>query len=456
MNDINSLFAISPIDGRYRKITAPLADYFSEFALIGYRFKVEAYYFIALLEILPQLQHFKNHPNVNILRKRTQNFSPNDAKRVKIIEEKINHDVKSVEDFMRELLFDFPEEREFLHFALTSFDTDGMARPWLLKDAHYNVVMPLFNKAIDSMRQLQNWNFPMLARTHGQPASPTIFGKEMKVFVERIDVQRIPLDAIPWSAKFGGATGNFNAHHVAYPEIDWRQFADKFVSSLGHTSAQASILPDLVRTQTTTQIEHYDNFAAYCQAWIRINNILINFARDIWNYTMLEYIKQKPKSGEVGSSTMPHKINPIDFENAEGNLGLANAILDHFVNKLPISRLQRDLTDSTVIRNVGVPLAHMMVAFHSLAKGIGKLEVNEQKINEDLGNNWAVIAEAIQTILRRERFPNSYDTLKELTRTGEKITKKTLHKFINSLDIDKSVKTELMAITPWNYTGITV
>jgi len=439
------LTAISPVDGRYAKVTQPLAEYFSEYGLIKYRFRVETNYFVALLDILPQLQHFRNHPNVAILLRRAQELSLDDAQRVKTIEDKINHDVKSVEEFMRELLVDYPNEREFIHFALTSFDTDGMARPWMLRDAHTKVMMPLFTEVLETLEELQNWNFPMLARTHGQPASPTILGKEMMVFVERIKAQRIPLEIIPWSAKFGGANGNLNAHHVAYPQIDWRDFADKFVDSLG-----------LVRTQVTTQIEPYDNLAAYCQAWMRINTILIGFARDMWTYIMLEYMKQKPKDDEVGSSTMPHKVNPIDFENAEGNLGYANAILDHFANKLPISRLQRDLTDSTVIRNMGVPLAHMMIAFKSLLKGIKKIGVNELKINEDLENNWAVISEAIQTILRRECYPNAYDVLKKLTRTGEKITQKSLHDFIDTLEVSDDVKIELKEITPWNYTGITV
>jgi len=444
---VDSLYAVSPIDGRYASQTDCLTIYFSEYALIKHRFKVEAEYVIALIDILPQLERFKNH-DINIiefLRTRAEVFNISDAKRVKEIEKVTNHDVKSVEVFMRELLHDYPKEREFIHFALTSFDTDGMARPLMLKHSHEKIMLPLLINVLTSLEEaVQKWDhIPMLAHTHGQPASPTFVGKEIKVFVERIKGQMNQLQSIPSSAKLGGATGNLNAHYVAYPDINWHKFADKFVEGLG-----------LARTQVTTQIEPNDNLAAYCHAWVRINNILIDFVCDMWTYIMLEYFKQIPKAGEVGSSTMPNKINPLDFENAEGNLGFANAMLEHFAEKLTKSRLQRDLSDSTVVRNMGVPLAHMVIAFNSILKGMKKTEVNTMKIDEDLENNWAVISEAIQTILRREAYPNAYDVLKKLTRTGEKITKETLHAFIDSLDVSDPIKAELKAITPWNYTGV--
>ena len=442
----DSLFAVSPVDGRYRKQTEDFRMYFSEFALIKYRFYVEVEYFIALTNILPQLASFKDHVLLRELRRKVDMFNEADAERIKAIEKIINHDVKAVELFMRELMSDYPE-KEFIHFALTSFDTDGMARPLMLKHAHEKIALPSLLTVILWLQKhvLQWWDIPVLAHTHGQPASPTFLGKEIKVFVERLEAQIVLLQQIPWSGKFGGANGNLNAHYVAYPHINWHAFADQFVSDLG-----------LVRTKTTTQIESYDNLAAYCHAWMRINTILIDFTRDMWAYIHKDYIKQKPNPKETGSSTMPHKINPIDFENGEGNLGLANAILDHLAAKLPISRLQRDLSDSTVIRNMGVPLAHILIANNSILKGMNKIEVNIIKIDEDLNNNWAVISEAYQTILRREMYPNAYDILKDLTRTGEKITKRTLHAFVNSLNVNKAVKKELKAITPWNYVGVVI
>lgn len=445
--DLNSLTAVSPIDGRYRKQTESLDEYFSEFALIKYRFMIEVLYFIELTRILPQLNHFKDHQVLNDLLTRVVSFNEQDALRVKEIESKTNHDVKSVEIFMRELMVDYPEEREFIHFGLTSFDVDGMARPLMLKEAHDKIILPALQEVkLCLMHLYHDWNgIVLLARTHGQPASPTRLGKEMYVFEERFDSQLNYLRNVIHSAKFGGATGNFNAHHVAYPDINWKSFAHDFVQKLG-----------LIRTSTTTQIEPYDNVATYCNTMKQINTILIDFCRDMWTYIMLEEIKQKPKDGEFGSSAMPHKVNPIDFENAEGNLGFANAIFTHLADKLPISRLQRDLSDSTVIRNMGVPLAHTLIALKAIKKGLGKVTPNTDKINANLSDNWAVIAEAIQTILRREGFPSSYDTLKELTRTGEKITEDALHKFIETLDVNDEVKTELKALTPWNYTGIDI
>lgn len=441
------LFCISPVDGRYFDKTEELEIYFSEFALIKHRFVIEVKYLIKLIGILPQLNQFKNHQVINDLKNKMMTFNIQDARRIKEIEKKINHDVKAVEMYLRELLADYPELCEFIHFALTSFDTDGMARPLMLKTAHDEVIFPAFQEVNALLARLsKDWNnITLLGRTHGQPASPTILGKEMFVFVDRLDGQKDYLHKVVHSAKLGGATGNFNAHHVAYPTIDWVEFSNTFVETLG-----------LQRLQTTTQIEPYDNFAAYCHAWMRINTILIDFCRDMWTYIMLEEIRQKPKAGEVGSSTMPHKVNPIDFENAEGNLGFANVMLDYFATKLPISRLQRDLSDSTVIRNVGVPLAHMLIAFKAIKKGIGKIVPNYEKINANLDDNCVVIAEAIQTILRREGYRGSYDVLKELTRTGKKITKDALHTFIDTLDIKEEVKIEMKAITPQNYTGIPV
>jgi adenylosuccinate lyase len=443
--NLNSLTAISPIDGRYRKNTQELDAYFSEFALIKYRFKVEAEYFIALIELLPQLAHLRDHKLIHELRKKVESFSLADAERVKEIEKVKNHDVKSVEEFMRELLYEYPKEREFLHFALTSFDTDGVARPLMLLDAYHHVMLPAFDALYVRLYDLSvQWkDIPMLGRTHGQPASPTVLGKELYVFYDRLNGQKNYLNFVIHSAKFGGATGNFNAHKVAYPKINWTNFADQFVAKFG-----------LKRSQITTQIEPYDNIAAFSHVWMRINTILIDLCRDIWMYIMLEQFKQTPKAGEVGSSTMPHKVNPIDFENAEGNLGVANALFAHFADKLPISRLQRDLSDSTVIRNMGVPLAHTLIALNAIIKGFGKISPNIEKINFDLNDNWAVISEAIQTILRREGYPSSYDVLKKLTRTGKKITKKRLHAFIDKLKISDELKVELKAITPSNYVGV--
>lgn len=455
-NLLHELTAISSIDGRYGSKTFELRNYFSEYALIKYRVIVEVEYFKDLCDVLPQLKDFDRFA-FTYFDHLVEKFSLEDAKRIKELEKVTNHDVKAVEYWLREKfdVFEHPnfggrnisDYKEFIHFALTSFDTDGIARPLMLKDAHEQIMLPLLQEVITSLEKFaQKWNhLPMLARTHGQPASPTILGKEINVFVQRLRGQVHQLQNIPWSAKLGGATGNFNAHYIAYPDVNWIEFADNFVEKLG-----------LVRTQVTTQIEPNDNLAAYCHAWVRINNILTDFVRDVWTYIMLECFKQIPKAGEVGSSTMPHKVNPLDFENAEGNFGIANALFEHFASKLTISRLQRDLSDSTVVRNMGVPLAHMIIAFKSILKGMPKTDVNTVKINEDLENNWAVVSEAVQTILRREGYPGSYDVLKELTRTGKKITKDTLHTFIDSLEISDLIKIELKAITPWNYIGVIV
>jgi len=449
--ELNSLTAVSPVDGRYRKQTEQLAEYFSEFALIKYRFKIEVEYFIALTEILPQLYHLQNHHLIEDLRLRVDMFDQGVAKRIKDIESKINHDVKSVEVYLRELLASYPVEREFVHFGLTSFDVDGMARPLMLKEAHEKILMPSLLAVVHQIDRYADdtIDVPMMAFTHGQPASPTYLGKEFLVFKCRLDDEIEYLKQVRHSAKFGGATGNFNAHYVAYPDIDWGEFATKFIEKLG-----------MKRNRLTTQIEPYDHFAAYCHALFRINTTLIDFCRDVWEYIKMEYFIQQPKKGEVGSSAMPHKINPIDFENAEGNLGFANAMFDHFAAKLPISRLQRDLSDSTVIRNAGMPLAHILISHQAIIKGMTKLRVgskpniNFTMIAADLEKNWAVVAEAIQTILRREGYPSSYDTLKDLTRTGEKITKETIHVFIDTLDVSMEVKLELKAISPSNYTGV--
>ena len=445
---INTLSAISPVDGRYRRHTEILAPYFSEFGLIHYRVKVEIEYFIALCEIpLPQLEAF-DKGLFPAIRKIYLDFSEADATAIKEIEKTTNHDVKAVEYFIKDKFaaLGIGEQSEFIHFGLTSQDINNTSIPWTLKDASEKELFPLIEGLIQSLTGLaEEWkDISMLAKTHGQPASPTRLGKEMAVFVERLQVQYEQLKAVPFSAKFGGATGNFNAHHVAYPGNDWVAFGNNFVNTtLG-----------LSRSQKTTQIEHYDNIAAYSDALKRINTILIDFSRDIWTYVMMEYFKQKIKEGEVGSSAMPHKVNPIDFENAEGNLGVANALLEHFAAKLPISRLQRDLTDSTVLRNIGVPLAHVVIAFKSLEKGIGKLELNKAAIDKDLEDNWAVVAEAIQTVLRREGFPKPYEALKALTRKNEKITEKSIKEFIESLDISDKVKYELKAITPFTFTGV--
>lgn len=448
MNTLSSLTAISPIDGRYRNKVEELGNYFSEYGLIKYRVLVEIEYFIALCELpLPQLTEF-NKGLYSDLRKIYQEFSEEDAQKIKDIEKVTNHDVKAVEYFIKEKFDDLKLEpyKEFIHFGLTSQDVNNTATPYSLKDAIENVFYPVLNELVDKLKDLsKEWeSIPMLARTHGQPASPTRLGKETQVFIERIERQLNQLRAIPYSAKFGGATGNFNAHHVAYPAIDWNEFGNHFVNDI----------LNLHRSAPTTQIEHYDNIAAIFDAMKRINNILIDIARDFWTYISMNYFKQKIKKGEVGSSAMPHKVNPIDFENAEGNLGIANSICEHLAAKLPISRLQRDLTDSTVLRNIGVPVSHSIIAFKSLLKGLNKVIVNEESIRADLEDNWAVVAEAIQTILRREAYPKPYEALKDLTRTGEKITKDSIHQFIDGLNLSEEIKNELKKITPYNYTGI--
>ena len=440
--------AISPVDGRYRKITEPLAAYFSEGAIIRYRVLAEVEYFIALCRIpLPRLKGFdkKMFPR---LRHIYEKFEPDDAQRVKEIEKETNHDVKAIEYFLKEQfdVLGLGEFREFIHFGLTSQDINNTAFPLAMRDAWRDILEPALETIYnDLLERSREWNhIPMLARTHGQPASPTTVGKELYVFAERLGMQLALLETIPVSAKFGGATGNFNAHHAAYPGIDWVKFANKFINgTLG-----------LERCQTTTQIEHYDNLAAFFDNLKRINTILIDLDRDIWTYISMDYFKQKVKATETGSSTMPHKVNPIDFENSEGNLGMANAIFEHLSAKLPVSRLQRDLTDSTVIRNMGVPMAHSLIAYKSLLKGMNRLILNESRLKKDLDENWAVVSEAIQTILRRENYPNPYEALKTLTRGREGITRATLGKFIDGLKIPKKVKDELKAITPESYTGI--
>ena len=442
------LKAISPIDGRYSRQTTELSDYFSEFALIRYRVFVEIQYFIALANFpLPQLQGFEED-KIEALDKIFESFSLEDAERIKDIEKVTNHDVKAVEYFLREKfdvlgLHDF---KEFIHFGLTSQDVNNTATPLSILHAFDRIYMPTIQKLRNELAERAiNWrDIALLARTHGQPASPTTLGKEIRVFVERIDNQLVLMKQIPFKAKFGGATGNFNAHVAAYPMIDWRVFADNFVQEyLG-----------LERQQATTQIEHYDNMAALFQAMSRINTILIDLCRDIWSYVSIEYFKQKTKAGEVGSSAMPHKVNPIDFENAEGNLGLANAIFEHLAAKLPISRLQRDLTDSTVLRNIGVPFAHTHIAFSSILRGLDKLLLNEQKLYDDLEANWMVVAEGIQTILRRENYPNPYDALKDLTRGKAAIGKKDMLDFVETLNIAEDVKEELRLLSPHTYIGI--
>ena len=446
--DFNNLNAISPIDGRYRRHTESIEKYFSEAALIQYRIKVEVEYFIALCELpLPQLKDVdpSMYPT---LRGLYLNFKNEDAARVKEIEKVTNHDVKAVEYFIKEKIADvgLGESIEFIHFGLTSQDINNTAIPLSIKNAMEEVLLPELESTIKQLSDLANdWkNIPLLARTHGQPASPTRMGKEINVFVERLNIQLAQLKSIPYSAKFGGATGNLNAHHVAYPEVNWTDFANNFVTN--------SLT--LTRSQTTTQIEHYDNLAALFDANKRINTILIDLDRDIWTYISMDYFKQVIKEGEIGSSAMPHKVNPIDFENSEGNLGIANALFEHLAGKLPISRLQRDLTDSTVLRNVGVPFGHQLIALKSLQKGLGKLIINEEKIKADLENNWAVVAEAIQTVLRREGFPKPYEALKELTRTNERISEDSIRRFIETLAVSEEIKNELKLISPYNYTGI--
>jgi adenylosuccinate lyase len=445
---LTNLNAISPIDGRYRSKVENLAPFFSEEALIKYRVKVEIEYFIALCEIpLPQLAKF-DITLFEELRSIYIDFTSEDAQKIKDIERITNHDVKAVEYFIKEKFdaLNLQQYKEFIHFGLTSQDINNTSVPLSINDAFDAVYYPELAKLLQKLRTLaQEWKaVPMLARTHGQPASPTRLGKEIYVFIERIEQQVKQLQNIPYAAKFGGATGNFNAHKVAYPNIDWKAFGTHFVEKvLG-----------LHHSFPTTQIEHYDHLAGIFDAQKRINTILIDFNRDIWTYVSMDYFKQKIKKGEVGSSAMPHKVNPIDFENSEGNLGIANAIFEHLSAKLPISRLQRDLTDSTVLRNVGVPFAHTIIGFTSTLKGLNKLLINEEKFAEDLENHWAVVAEAIQTILRREAYPNPYEALKGLTRTNEKITQKSMADFIDSLNISTEIKTELKQITPSNYTGI--
>ena len=446
--ELSDLNAISPVDGRYRKVTEPLAEYFSERALFKYRTQVEVEYFIALCELpLPQLADFDQSKFDN-LQKIYEEFSEEDAASIKVIEKTTNHDVKAVEYFIKQKFDELglANYKEFIHFGLTSQDINNTAVPMSVKQAKNSVLIPSINETIEKLKGFaEDWkDIPMLARTHGQPASPTRLGKEISVFVERFENQIELLKQIPISGKFGGATGNFNAHYVAYPEVDWVNFANNLLEEK----------LDIERQKTTTQIEHYDHFAALCDAFKRINTIAIDLCRDVWLYVSMDYFKQKIKEGEVGSSAMPHKVNPIDFENAEGNLGIANAVFSHLAEKLPISRLQRDLTDSTVLRNIGVPFAHTLIAFRSIQKGLDKLLLNKEKINADLGNNWAVVAEAIQTILRREGYPNPYEALKGLTRTNSAITQQTIAHFIDSLDVSDEVREELIAISPFNYTGV--
>lgn len=448
MHNNNSLMAVSPIDGRYKRQVASLENYFSEYALIRYRVRVEIEYFIALCEIpLPQLEKFDRN-RFGELRDIYRNFTEEDACSVKEIEKTTNHDVKAVEYFIKRKFTEMGISGfgEFVHFGLTSQDINNTSVPLSLLEGIRDAYMPELENVLSMLRSMaEEWkDIPMLAHTHGQPASPTRLGKEISVFTARLEEQMRLMSMVPYSAKFGGATGNMNAHHVAYPEIEWNSFAETFVrEKLG-----------LVRSYPTTQIEHYDNLAALFDSMKRINTILIDLCRDIWTYISMEYFKQKIKAGEVGSSAMPHKVNPIDFENAEGNLGIANAVYSHLAGKLPVSRLQRDLTDSTVLRNVGVPVAHSIIAMKSIAKGLGKLILNEQALYRDLENNWAVVAEGIQTILRREGYPNPYEALKALTRTNDTINHESISRFIDTLDVKESVREELKRITPHNYFGI--
>ena len=454
MIELDSLTAVSPVDGRYASKTSTLRNYFSEYALIRYRTRVEIEYFIALCGIpLPQLSDFGDGTGMTKellweeLRKVYKDMSPEDASRVKEIEKVTNHDVKAVEYFIKEKFDNLGLSRwkEFIHFGLTSQDINNTSQPLMLKEAIDNEYIPALKEIIGILSaDAEEWkDIPMLAKTHGQPATPTRLGKEIQVFVARLGEQLRQFSGLTYPAKFGGATGNMNAHKVAYPKVEWKSFADNFVASLG-----------LSRSYPTTQIEHYDNLAAIFDCLRRINTILIDLCRDIWTYISMEYFRQKVVKGEVGSSAMPHKVNPIDFENAEGNLGMANAVLTFLSMKLPISRLQRDLTDSTVQRNIGVPVAHGMIAFASLKKGLGKLILNKEALDADLHRNWAVVAEALQTILRREGYPNPYETLKALTRTGAAIDENTISSFIDSLDVDEAIKEEMRAITPWTYTGL--
>ena len=445
---LTALNAISPIDGRYRNKTKSLASYFSEEALIQYRVRVEIEYFIALCELpIPQLADF-NPSLFEDLRSIYNHFTEEDAKEVKEIEKTTNHDVKAVEYFIKKEFdrLEITDYKEFIHFGLTSQDINNTSIPLSVKEAVAQVYLPQLDEVIAQLNTLSEEykEVSLLARTHGQPASPTRLGKEFAVFVKRLEEQRNALITIPNAAKFGGATGNFNAHVVAYPKQDWKSFGTDFIENrLG-----------LHHSFPTTQIEHYDYFAALCDAMKRINTILIDLDRDIWTYISMDYFKQKIKEGEVGSSAMPHKVNPIDFENSEGNLGIANALFGYLAEKLPVSRLQRDLTDSTVLRNIGTPFGHSIIGFQSTLKGLGKLLLNEDKIKADLENNWAVVAEAIQTILRREGYPNPYEALKELTRTNDVINQEAIHRFVDQLEIDSKIKAELKTITPFNYTGL--
>lgn len=445
--ELTKLTAISPVDGRYRKTVSACAGYFSEYALIRYRVMVEIEYFIALCKLpLPQLKKFRS-AQYDALRKIYIDFNADDAQYIKDIEKTTNHDVKAVEYFLKERFekLNLSDSKEFVHFGLTSQDINNTSVPLSLRDAMNSIYYPLLNQILGKLRSMaEEWkDIPMLAFTHGQPASPTRLGKEISVFTERLSIQKDHLMAVPFSAKFGGATGNLNAHYAAYPDIDWIEFSNEFVdNTLG-----------LKRSQTTTQIEHYDNLAAIFDAMKRVNTILIDLDRDCWTYISMEYFRQKIRSGEVGSSTMPHKVNPIDFENSEGNLGLANAIFEHLAAKLPVSRLQRDLTDSTVLRNIGVPFAHTIIAFHSLLKGLDKLLLNREAIDRDLNDNWAVVTEGIQTILRREGYPKPYEALKELTRQHKPISRESLAAFINNLNLPAEVREELLRLSPSTYTG---
>jgi len=445
---LSPLSAISPIDGRYHKSTQVLANYFSEFALIRFRVHVEIEYFIALCDAnIPQIPHLDSEIKSK-LQKIVIEFTEADAEQIKEIEKTTNHDVKAVEYFIKEKfdLLGLQDLKEFIHFGLTSQDINNTAIPLSWKKSLTEIYLPEISLIITKLKSLAaDWkDIALLARTHGQPASPTRLGKEILVFCERLENQLKQVNQVPFSAKFGGATGNFNAHHLAYPHINWVSFGNKFVNEqLG-----------LSRSQYTTQIEHYDNFAAHCDGLKRINNILIDFSRDIWTYISMDYFKQQIVAGQIGSSAMPHKVNPIDFENAEGNLGIANALFEHLAAKLPISRLQRDLTDSTVLRNIGVPFGHTIIALKSLMRGLNKLIINESAIRADLENNWAVVAEGIQTILRREGYPKPYEALKDLTRTNERVNEKTIADFVDNLNVSDSIKEEIKSITPWNYTGI--
>ncbi|HYH55408.1 MAG TPA: adenylosuccinate lyase [Anseongella sp.] len=444
---VTALSAVSPVDGRYHRLTLELAPYFSEAALMEYRVRVEVEYFIALCELpLPQLKEF-NPADYSKLRGIYERFHEHDAMEIKDIEKTTNHDVKAVEYYLKRKFdeLDMGAYKEFIHFGLTSQDINNTAVPLMLKEAVEKIYLAGLHELMEKLRELsEEWaNVTMMAKTHGQPASPTRLGKELGVFIERLEQQLLLLKHIPYSAKFGGATGNFNAHLAAYPDVNWIEFANTFVNNtLG-----------LQRSQLTTQIEHYDNLAAHCDCLKRINTILLDFNRDIWAYISMNYFKQKIRPGEVGSSAMPHKVNPIDFENSEGNLGIANALFEHFAAKLPVSRLQRDLTDSTVIRNLGVPLAHTLIALKSSLKGLSKLMLNREAIDQDLDSNWSVVAEAIQTVLRREGYPKPYEALRDLTRKNSHVKKEDIHSFIDGLELKDQVKTELKKFSPHNYTG---